>query len=616
MPGLYGFYRKKSFTPEKSEELLARMRSHMQRAFSRISDSHSLGRFAAGRLTLGTLDPSPQPVTSPDNRYILFFDGQIYEYHSLVQELKERGYLFTRNSEAELIMNLFLDRGRGFARLLKGVFTVVIYDTINHSLLLANDRYGLLPLYCKDTAEQFTFASELKALVPVMDGARRINQSALCDFYNFQFITEDKTFLSDINLLPYATVMEVSETGCIRERYWNYPYQNQEKDPGLDALIEEGYSLIRKAVENQWKPGFQVGIPLSGGLDSRLLGTISSQNKRRVNFFHAGSNPRYLETQVAQRVCGFLSGEWHFVDLLSQDVTTLIPEVLILNDSHFSCHQSWLLEMAKRAAREGKANILLDGYCFDAQLGSTFSILGPKPPSEERCRLIRTIYSGLQPELARQFFTPEFARSLMQVTDENIRRMSEERGREPVENWLQYFCFVNRARRYTIGNSWVARNYIESAFPYMDYDVFDFCLRLPSRYRYQSHLYRQIFLRYFPSLAKIPWSKTGLPLDRFQSSMSCLRDLVKESGYYLNRLTRGQMEWGNPDINPDRRFRKDPAFRRFFMDILRDSRTMNRGTVSRQGIENLVNCLDSGRNYFHLVEAIVTVEYFFRTFVD
>ncbi|MCL6582624.1 MAG: hypothetical protein K6U11_03215 [bacterium] len=620
MPGLFGFYRKKPFSLERSSALLAKMKGQMQHTSSGVSDSYSLDRFAAGRLTLGILAPSPQPLISPDGRYILFFDGQIYEYHTLAKELKERGYTFAQNSEAELIMNLFLDQGKRFAQLIKGIFTVVIYDQLSHSLLLANDRYGLFPLYCQDSEDQFAFASELKALLPVMDGERKVNRSALCDFYNFQFITADDTFLEGVSLLPYATVMEISESGLLQERYWDYPYQNQEKDRGLDELAEEGYLLIRKAVQNQWKTGFKIGIPLSGGLDSRLLGTIASkiasQNKQRVNFFHAGSNPRYRETQIAQRVCGSLGGEWHFVDLLSQDISTLIPEVLSLNDSHFSCHQSWLLGVAKRAAREGKANILLDGYCFDAQLGSTFSILGPTPPSEERCKLIRTIYCGLQPELAQQFFTPEFARSLIQVTDENIRRMSKERDGEPVENWLQYFCFVNRARRYTIGNSWVGRNYIESAFPYLDYDLFDFCLRLPSQYRYQSRLYRHIFLRYFPALAKIPWSKTGLALDRYQSSLSRLWDLIKGSGYYLNRLSCGQLECGNLDVDANRRFRKDPAFRRFFMDILRDERTATRGTVSRRGIDNLIRCLDSGRNYFHLIEAIVTVEFFFRSFVD
>ncbi|MEW5804343.1 MAG: asparagine synthase-related protein [bacterium] len=620
MPGLFGFYQKKSGIQESSQELLDRMKNHMQRRSSRICDTVALDRFAAGRLTLGTLDPSPQPVVSPDKRYLLFFDGQIYEYQSLKRDLKERGYLFPRDAEAELIMNLFLDQGIGFAQYLKGIFVVVVYDRVTHTLLLANDRYGLFPLYCKDSPDRFSFSSELKGLLPVMGEDRRIDKSALCDFYNFQFIMGDKTFLADIRLLPYATVMEVRKDGISQRRYWNYPYQNTERDPGPDSLIEEGLTLIKKAVQNQLKPDLKVGIPLSGGLDSRLLGTIASLDQARVNFFHAGSNPRYLETQAAQKVCGFLDGEWHFFDLRAQDVTTLIPEVLSLNDSHFSCRQSWLLGIAKAAAREGRANILLDGYCFDVQLGSTFSSSGKSSSSgfspEERIRMARDTYCGFYPEFARQFFTPEFSRSLIGVTAENIRIMSEERIHEPMDNWLQYFCFVNRARRFTIGNPWVNRNYIESAFPYMDYDLFDFCLRLPPHYRQKSWLYRQIFLRYFPNLSRIPWSKTGLPLHRYQTGISCLRDIVKGSGYYLNRLSRGQWELGNSDVNPSRRFRKDPAYRRFFLNILKDKRTFSRGMVSRQGIENLIRYLDSGRNYFDLVEAIVTVEFFFRSFMD
>jgi asparagine synthase (glutamine-hydrolysing) len=634
MPGLFGFYQKKSFTLESSQELLARMKGCMQRKSISgwTSDTAALDRFAAGRVSLGTLDPASQPVISPDKRYLLFFDGQIYEYQPLKHDLKERGYLFTLDSEAELIMNLFLDQGKGFIHWLKGIFVVIIYDQLEHTLILANDRYGLFPLYCKNSADHFSFASELKALLPFLDGERQINVSALCDFYNFHFIMGDKTFLADIQLFPYATIMEVGEKGCCQERYWDYPYQNRERDPGPDILVEEGFSLIKKAVRNQWKPGLQVGIPLSGGLDSRLLGIIASQDRAqgsvngaghgsRMNFFHAGSNPRYLETQVAQKVCGFLDGEWHFFDLRSIDVSTLIPEVLTLNDSHFSCRQSWLLGIAKAAAIEGKANILLDGFCFDAQLGSTFSAIGNKnfsmsSSSEERIRLARDTYCGFKPEFARQFFTPDFSQSLIQITEENIRKMSEDRIYEPMQNWLQYFCFVNRARRFTIGNSWVGRNYIESAFPYMDYDLFDFCLRLPAHYRHQSWLYRQIFLQYFPNLARIPWGKTGLPLHRYQTGISCLRDIVRGSAYYLNRMSRGQWEWGNLDINGNRRFRKDPAFRQFFLSILQDSRTSNRGMASREGIENLIRHIDSGKNYFHVVEAIVTVESFFRSFVD
>ncbi|NJO06279.1 MAG: hypothetical protein HC876_12565 [Chloroflexaceae bacterium] len=193
---------------------------------------HAL-RVGANRLSIIDIAGGQQPMVSHDGRYVITFNGEIYNYRALRAELIQRGARFQTNSDTEVILEAFRAWGTGCVQRFHGMFAFALLDTQTRTLLLARDPTGIKPLYYADTPDGFFFGSELKAILASPHVPRRLNYQALADFFVLSYPLMPKTFFADCLELEPGTWMEITTDRTNSARYWHW----QRQEASWDKLL-------------------------------------------------------------------------------------------------------------------------------------------------------------------------------------------------------------------------------------------------------------------------------------------------------------------------------------------------------------------------------------------
>ena len=238
---------------------------------------------ALGFRRLAILDLSPaghQPMSSPDGRYWLIFNGEIYNYRALRQELAGRGYTFHTGCDSEVILAAYAAWGPDCARRFNGMWAFALWDTVKRTLFLSRDRFGIKPLYYVATETRFVFASEIKALLAAGAVAFRPDPIAV-GRYVAQGIMPGhqagRTFFEGVRALPAAHSLLLTPETVSLEQYWALPRAGAVRPlPGKQA--EEQYrALFTDAMRLHLQADVAVGTCLSGGLDSSSIVAVGGQ---------------------------------------------------------------------------------------------------------------------------------------------------------------------------------------------------------------------------------------------------------------------------------------------------------------------------------------------------
>jgi len=253
------------------------------------------GNIGLGHRRLSVIDLSPaghQPMISVDHRYVLSYNGEIYNYQELRIDLEAKGRWFRSETDSEVVLNSLAEWGTDALLKFNGMFALALWDRKEKTLLLARDRYGVKPLYYAQQSEIFSFGSEQKAIVAQPDFKRDLNKPAMLEYFTFQNIFTDQTLLNDIHLLPaghYATV-------CLRDRnpqlkqtqYWDYRFRDPDHSVNKEECIEELDRLFQQAVSRQLVSDVELGAYLSGGMDSGSITAIAGQSLPYIKTFTCG----------------------------------------------------------------------------------------------------------------------------------------------------------------------------------------------------------------------------------------------------------------------------------------------------------------------------------------
>jgi asparagine synthase (glutamine-hydrolysing) len=251
------------------------------------------GGVAIGHRRLAIIDLSPaghQPMISADHRYILSYNGEIYNYRELRAELAAAGYWFRSQTDSEVVLCALIHWGTAALLRFNGMFALALWDRREERLLLARDRYGIKPLYHAAQGGRIAFGSEQKAILADADFRRRLNAPALLEYFTFQNIFTDQTLLHDVSLLPaghFATLGR-GETALRVEPYWDYRFREPDDPVDRGAYIEELDRLFRQAVNRQLISDVELGSYLSGGMDSGSITAIAAQQFPYLKSFTCG----------------------------------------------------------------------------------------------------------------------------------------------------------------------------------------------------------------------------------------------------------------------------------------------------------------------------------------
>ena len=229
------------------------------------------------RLKVIGLVNGSQPVSNSAGTAYCVFNGEIYNYRELKASLERDGYVFKTNTDAEVIIHLYDQKGDEFVKDLRGMFAIAIYDDVKKRLLLTRDRAGKKPLnYAIAPDGSVVFASELHALVSHPSVRQHVNTEAVDRFLSFRIIPAPLTIYNDVFKVEPATVLTFDEHGLEKKRYWRFDFTERETDDE-EKLIRKLTELLCEAVEVRLHSEVPLGALLSGGLDSSLIVSIMSR---------------------------------------------------------------------------------------------------------------------------------------------------------------------------------------------------------------------------------------------------------------------------------------------------------------------------------------------------
>ena len=229
------------------------------------------------RLSIIDIGGGAQPIKNEDGNIILIFNGEIYNYVELREELLKQGHQFKTQSDTEVIVHAYEEWGPECTTRFNGIFAFALWDENSETMLLARDHLGVKPLYYVILGERLLFASEIKALLSDPHCPRNVDLRALSELFTLRYVPSPETLFESIKKLPPAHAMVVRRGQLQIQRYWNRAPQIIQ-NPNEGALIEQYQALVEDAIRLQMRSDVPVGLFLSSGVDSGALLSLMRQH--------------------------------------------------------------------------------------------------------------------------------------------------------------------------------------------------------------------------------------------------------------------------------------------------------------------------------------------------
>ncbi len=250
---------------------------------------------ALGHRRLSIIDVTEQgnqPLYSEDGNLVLVFNGEIYNYREIREELREKGYRFHTNTDSEVLIYGYAAYGTALLEKLRGMFAFVIWDKKEKTLFGARDFFGIKPLYYAQMGDTLMFSSEIKAFLKHPAFKKELNTAALEEYLTFQYSAMEETFFKNVYRLQPAHYFLYKDGKMDIRRYWDVHFQADEA-PSLDEWVEEISKVFRDSVQAHKIADVEVGSFLSSGVDSSYVAAIADVDKTFTVGF--GDDERYNE---------------------------------------------------------------------------------------------------------------------------------------------------------------------------------------------------------------------------------------------------------------------------------------------------------------------------------
>jgi asparagine synthase (glutamine-hydrolysing) len=364
MCGICGILTKKDVLPAEEVQTLIKMRDVMTYRGPDDAGHYIDATIGLGSRRLSIIDLSERghmPMTSSDGRYIIIYNGEVYNHSELREHLEKKGWVFRSKSDTEVILTMYMEYGPEMLSRLNGMFAIAIWDRVDKSLFLARDRMGVKPLYYTEYENRFYFASEEKAFfvagVPCI-----FEEKVWHEILFFRYIAGELTPYRNIKRLLPGHYMLINEKGLSTNRWWDL-----RKSVSHSSNFRE---LFDESIRLRLISDVPVGLLLSGGLDSSAMTAVTSLqagtgvNSFTVRFYEKKYDEGLIAHEVAQK-CGAQYHEQYIlpsdIPSLLQDATWYLDEPLIHgNDPH-------LLSISRYA--KPRVTVLLSGEGADEVLG-------------------------------------------------------------------------------------------------------------------------------------------------------------------------------------------------------------------------------------------------------
>ncbi len=335
-----------------------------------FADSH----LAIGMRRLSIIDVAGghQPIYNEDGTVWVVFNGEIYNYRELRQDLIERGHRFATRTDTETIVHLYEEEGERCVERLRGMFGLAIWDSRDRSLTLARDRVGKKPVHYSLSNGAFVFGSEIKSLLRHPAVKREINLDAISDYLTFGYVPDPLTAFKGVYKLPPGYTLTYKDGRIRMRRYWNFNYNGDshiETFANENAYVERLRELLAESVRVRLESEVPLGAFLSGGIDSSVVVALMAREMSQpVKTFSIGFSEADFDELEHARVTARTLGTDHHEFVVTPDVCDLAEEIIWHHDEPFADVSSIPTYIVSKMARE-HVTVVLSGDGGDEVFG-------------------------------------------------------------------------------------------------------------------------------------------------------------------------------------------------------------------------------------------------------
>jgi asparagine synthase (glutamine-hydrolysing) len=316
-----------------------------------------------------------QPMVTPDGRYAIVFNGEIYNYLELQVELKALGYTFHSHSDTEVLLTAYAHWGIEALNRLVGMFAFAVLDIQKRSIFLARDFFGIKPLYYTRWRNGFAFASEIKALLQIPDINRQVNHQSLYDYLRFGFTDRgEETLLANIHQLPAAHYLKISLDSPSEfqpVRYWQVNL-NHRLEVSFEEAARQLQEIFLNNIRMHLRSDVPVGAALSGGIDSSSIVMAMRHLEPDLElhtFSYTASDPKINEEQWIDIIAQKSKSISHKVKATSEQLVQDLNHLIYAQDQPFGGTSIYAQHRVFQLARETGIKVMLDGQGADEILG-------------------------------------------------------------------------------------------------------------------------------------------------------------------------------------------------------------------------------------------------------
>ena len=300
------------------------------------------GPVALGHRRLAIIDLSPlarQPMMSSDERMVITYNGEVYNFPQLRVQLEAAGYSFRSSTDTEVVLAALCLWGVEAIERFNGMFALGVWDREHKRVILARDRYGIKPLYYWHNGSLVLFASEIKAFMAHPCFSPALDEAALAEYFTFQNIFTDRTLFKGVRLLPPGSILELkigNQQLPSPKKYWDFNFTEGDSPPSMAETAEELLRLFDQAVERQLVSDVEIGAYLSGGIDSCSITAVAARHFKELKTFCIGYDRfslsglelSYDERPKAELISYLYKTEHYEMVLKSGDMERCLPRLV------------------------------------------------------------------------------------------------------------------------------------------------------------------------------------------------------------------------------------------------------------------------------------------------
>ena len=432
----------------------------------------------------------------------------LFGYVTLINKNSDRENNY---SPARQVYDQYVHIGPSCLDNLNGSYVVAIWDRTTHCLTLSTDRIGTKSLYYTTRGGALFFSSELKALLHIDEISKTYNDEAIADFFSFGQLLGDKTFIQGIESLSPASTLTYKNGKCTKNKYWEIPFADSYPKKSNDYYDDLVYNALSGAIDRIVDPNKDYGIALSGGQDSRWIAALLGK-KRPDSLAMTFGVDQCDDIRLASHVAQLTGIKHKMVPLKEEDIIESLREIVNITDGMYNIFHAneYYLALEQSAQTDISVGGVLGDDLFGSGVNPRTFLLNQNKLKTYQYNQLRN--NSIGDEALEQLVGKERHLRWKKMAYQSYEDcISDTKFNSPVD-LLTYFNVRQIEPRFIFLSQRLKEAYIDQRYPFIDNGVIEAALQLPPSQRFVWRAYRRSFIKHFPDLGNIPWTKSLLPL--------------------------------------------------------------------------------------------------------